>query len=162
MAGQLNDSLGGSMHLVIISGSVFGTADLVADEAQALCQAAGLQVSRLRPLELDALLALAPEALLVCCSTTGMGELPDSLAPLFHTMRDRFPLFTGVPFGVIALGDSAYGDTFCQGGEQMRELLLELQGREAQPMLRLDASETVTPDTDAEPWVQAFITALRG
>jgi len=42
------------------------------------------------------------------------------------------------------------------------ELLLELQGREAQPMLRLDASETVTPDTDAEPWVQAFITALRG
>ena len=63
--------------------------------------------------------------------------------------------------GVIALGDSAYGDTFCQGGEQMRELLLELQGRAAQPMLRLDASETVTPDTDAEPWVQAFITALR-
>ncbi|MAD00460.1 flavodoxin [Pseudomonas abyssi] len=150
------------MHLVIISGSVFGTADLVADEAQGMCQAAGLTVSRLRPLELDALLALAPEALLVCCSTTGMGELPDSLAPLFHSMRDRFPLFTGVPFGVIALGDTAYGDTFCQGGEQMRELLLELQGSEALPMLRLDASETVTPDTDAEPWLQDFIAALRG
>ena len=44
----------------------------------------------------------------------------------------------------------------------MRELLLELQGSEALPMLRLDASETVTPDTDAEPWLQDFIAALRG
>ena len=46
------------MHLVILSGTVFGTADLVADEAQALCEAAGLRVSRLRLLNLDALLAL--------------------------------------------------------------------------------------------------------
>ena len=61
------------MHLVILSGTVFGTADLVADEAQSLCEAAGLRVSRLRLLNLDALLALQPEALLVCTSTTGMG-----------------------------------------------------------------------------------------
>lgn len=150
------------MHLVIVSGTVFGTADLVADEAQALLQAAGLQVSRLRSLNLDALLALQAEALLVCTSTTGMGELPEPLVPLFYEMRDRFPLLTGVPFGVIALGDAGYGDTFCQAGEDFRELLLELQAREAEPMLRLDASETVTPETDAEPWLQRFAAALQG
>ena len=106
------------MHLVIVSGTVFGTADLVADEAQNFCEAGGLKVSRLKALNLDALLALQPEALLVCTSTTGMGELPEPLVPLFHEMRDRFPLFTAVPFGVIALGDAAYGDTFCQAGEE--------------------------------------------
>ena len=150
------------MHLVIISGSVFGTANLVADEAQALFSNAGLQVSRLQTLSLDALLALSPDALLVCTSTTGMGELPDALVPLFHEMRDRFPLLTGKPFGVIALGDSAYGDTFCLAGEQFRELLIELQAVEALPMLRLDASETVTPETDAEPWLQELAGILQG
>lgn len=150
------------MHLVIVSGTVFGTADLVADEAQNFCEAGGLKVSRLKALNLDALLALQPEALLVCTSTTGMGELPEPLVPLFHEMRDRLPLFTAVPFGVIALGDAAYGDTFCQAGEEFRELLLELQAREIEPMLRLDASETVTPETDAEPWLQRFVVALQG
>ncbi|MEH6565682.1 MAG: flavodoxin domain-containing protein [Halopseudomonas sp.] len=150
------------MHLVIVSGTVFGTADLVADEAQAFAQAAGLQVSRLRTLNLDALLALEPDALLICTSTTGMGELPEPLVPLFHEMRDRFPLLPARPFGVIALGDAAYGDTFCQAGEDFRELLLELQARETEPMLRLDASETVTPETDAEPWLQRFVAALQG
>jgi len=149
------------MHLVIVSGTVFGTADLVADDAQELLAASGLKVSRLRSLNLDALLALQSDALLICTSTTGMGELPEPLVPLFHEMRDRFPLLTGVPFGVIALGDAAYGDTFCQAGDEFRELLLELQAREAEPMLRLDASETVTPETDAEPWLQSFAAALQ-
>jgi MioC protein len=60
------------------------------------------------------------------------------------------------------LGDSSYGDTFCGGGEQMRELFAELGLREVQEMLRLDASESVTPETDAEPWLAQFASALRG
>ena len=62
----------------------------------------------------------------------------------------------------LALGDSSYGDTFCGGGEQLRELFAELGVEEVQPMLRLDASETVTPETDAEPWLAEFIGKLRG
>ncbi|MCF3995843.1 flavodoxin, partial [Pseudomonas aeruginosa] len=34
--------------------------------------------------------------------------------------------------------------------------------REVLPMLRLDASETVTPETDAEPWLAEFAAALKG
>jgi len=62
---------------------------------------------------------------------------------------------------VIALGDSSYGDTFCGAGEQIRELYAELGIREVLPMLRLDASETVTPEVDAEPWLAELATALR-
>lgn len=148
------------MHLVVISGSVYGTADLVADEAAQRCRAAGLEVSRIKPANVDALLEAAPDIILGCVSTTGMGELPDSFVPFFAELQDRFPLLTGKGFAVIGLGDSAYGDTFCQGGEQLRELLLELQAVETLPMLRLDASETVSPELDAEPWLDHFIESL--
>jgi MioC protein len=148
------------MRVGIISGTVFGTADLVADEAASMLAGAGHEPVRLRPATVDALLELNADAWLLVSSTTGMGELPETLTPFFFEMRDRFPLLTGKPFGVIALGDSAYGDTFCQGGEQLRELWLELQAQEMQPMLRLDASESVTPEEDAAPWLQTFAAQL--
>lgn len=74
-----------------------------------------------------------------------MGELPDNLMPLYSTIRDQLPAaWRGLPGAVIGLGDASYGDTFCGGGEQMRELFGELGVREVLPMLRLDASESVT------------------
>lgn len=149
------------MHLVILSGTVFGTADEVADMAMERCQAAGLQVTRLKPATVDALLEANPDAVLACCSTTGMGELPADIQDFYYEMESRFPLLTDKPVGVIALGDAGYGDTFCQGGEQLRDLLLEVQASELLPMLRLDASETVTPVEDAEPWVDDFIARLQ-
>jgi MioC protein len=96
-------------------------------------------------------------------STTGMGELPDNLQPLYFAIRDQLPAaWRGLPGAVIGLGDASYGDTFCGGGELMRELFGELGIREVLPMLRLDASESVTPETDAEPWLAELAGALRG
>lgn len=149
------------MHLAILSGSVFGTADFLADEAAERCAAAGLQVSRIKPVSADALLAANPDAILVFCSTTGMGELPEPIMPFYAEMQERFPLLTDIPFGVVGLGDSSY-DSYCQGAEDLRELFLDLQARELLPMLRVDGSETVTPEEDAEPWVDQFIEALQG
>ena len=68
-------------------------------------------------------------------------------------MQNRFPLLTGKQFAVIALGDSSY-DTFCGAGEQLHALLLEIQGTELAPMLRIDAGETLEPETIALPWLQ--------
>ena len=56
----------------------------------------------------------------------------------------------------------SYGDTFCGGGELIRELYAELGIREVLPMLRLDASETASPEADAEPWLAEFAQALHG
>jgi MioC protein len=106
--------------------------------------------------------AFGPQALLAITSTTGMGELPDNLMPLYSTIRDQLPAsFRGLPGAVIGLGDASYGDTFCGGGEQMRELFAELGVHEVLPMLRLDASESVTPESDAEPWLGELIAVLR-
>lgn len=150
------------MKVAILSGSVYGTAEEVARHAQKLLAAAGLDATHLPRASLDELKAFAPEAFLVVTSTTGMGELPDNLQPLYYAIRDQLPAWHGLPGGVIGLGDSSYGDTFCGGGEQVRELFGELGVREVLPMLRLDASETVTPETDAEPWLAEFVAALEG
>jgi len=118
---------------------------------------------RLRDLALADIQAFAPDALLAVTSTTGMGELPDDLMPLYDSLRDTLPSqWRGLPGGVIALGDSSYGDTYCGGGEQLRELYAELGVQEVVPMLRLDASETVDQETDAEPWLDDFTQALKG
>ncbi len=149
------------MKVVIISGSVYGTAEEVARHAESLLKAAGLEAWHANRASLPDLQAFGPQAVLAVTSTTGMGELPDNLMPLYSAIRDTLPAaWRGLPGAVIALGDSSYGDTYCGGGEQMRELFAELGVHEVVPMLRLDASESVTPETDAEPWLAELVQAL--
>ena len=149
------------MKVAILSGSVYGTAEEVARNAKQLLTDAGFEVLLNTRATLADVQAFAPQALLAVTSTTGMGELPDNLQPLYYAIRDHLPAWSGLPGAVIALGDSSYGDTFCGGGELVRELYAELGLREVQPMLRLDSSESVTPETDAEPWLADFIAALK-
>ncbi|MFJ3486457.1 flavodoxin [Pseudomonas sp. NPDC090202] len=149
------------MKVAIVSGSVYGSAEEVARHAQQIIKAAGHEVYFNPRATLADLQNFAPQALLAVTSTTGLGELPDNLQPLYSQIRDVLPAaWRGLPGGVIALGDASYGDTFCGGGEQMRELFIELGIREVQDMLRLDASETVTPESDAEPWLAEFVAHL--
>ena len=150
------------MKVAIISGSVYGTAEEVARHAESLLKAAGFEAWHAARATLQDLQGFAPDALLAVTSTTGMGELPDNVMPLYSTLRDQLPGFLrGLPGAVIGLGDASYGDTFCGGGELVRELYAELGIREVLDMLRLDASESVTPESDAEPWLAAFIAALK-
>ena len=150
------------MKVAILSGSVYGTAEEVARHAERLLKEAGFEAWHAPRMSLDELKAFGPDAFLTVTATTGMGELPDNLQPLYFAIRDQLPAWFGKPAGVIALGDASYGDTFCGGGELVRELYGELGLEELLPMLRLDASETVTPEADAEPWLAGFIAALKG
>ena len=134
------------MHLVIISGSVFGTVDLVADEAPCVRR----RVCRLAVASAGARRAAG----LGARGPAGVAARPPVWASWIVWCRCFIPCATvsrclpGCLRGDRA-GRLGLRRHLLPGGEQMRELLLELQGREAQPMLRLDASETVTPDTDA-------------
>ncbi|MEB0044299.1 MULTISPECIES: flavodoxin [unclassified Pseudomonas] len=151
------------MKVAILSGSVYGTAEDVARHAAKILKDAGLDTWHNSRASLADVQAFSPEAILVVTSTTGMGELPDNLQPLYSMIRDQLPAaWRGLPGAVIGLGDASYGDTFCGGGELMRELFAELGVREVLPMLRLDASESVTPQDDAEPWLAELVSALRG
>ncbi|PVZ15998.1 MULTISPECIES: flavodoxin [unclassified Pseudomonas] len=150
------------MKVVVFSGTVYGAAEDVARHAVARLEAAGHQCVYFRRTDLAPLLDAQPQALLGITSTTGLGELPDDLIPLYSELRASLPAaLRGLPGGVIGLGDSSYDDSFCGGGELLRELFDELGIEQVQPMLRLDACETVTPETDAEPWVDALAEQLK-
>ena len=150
------------MKVAILSGSVYGTAEEVARHAQDILKDAGFNAWHNSRATLAEVLAFAPDAFLAVTSTTGMGELPDNLQALYASLRDQPPAWYGLPAAVLALGDSSYGDSFCAAGEQVRELYADIGLREVLPMLRLDASETVTPELDAEPWLDQLAGALRG
>ena len=97
------------------------------------------------------------DALLVCTSTTGQGEVPANLLPFYAALRDQLPQQPGRPFGVIVLGDSSYGDTFCGAGDLMEEALFETSARKVGDTLRIDALETTEPEAEALPWVRDWL-----
>lgn len=148
------------MNVVIVSGTVFGAAEEVAHHAAELLLEAGLNITYKPRLAYAELVALEPDVLLFVTSTTGMGELPENLQPLVNALREQPPQWAGLLGAVIGLGDACYGEDFCAGGKIIRELYAELGVVELQDMLCLDASETVTPADDAEPWLAELAAAL--
>ena len=138
--------------IAIMVGSVYGGAEYVAEQALPLLTNKGYQVQWFQPAELSEVLAFAADCWLVITSTTGQGDIPDSLFPFYMACKDQFPLLTGKKYAVIALGDSSY-DTFCAAGQQVNELLVELQASEVAPMLEIDAGETLQAEDVALPWL---------
>ena len=77
---------------------------------------------------------------LVVTSTTGQGDLPDSIVPLFQGIKDSLGFQPNLRYGIIALGDSSYAN-FCNGGKQFDALLQEQSAKRIGEMLKIDASE---------------------
>lgn len=66
--------------------------------------------------------------LLVISSTWGEGEMPDNAVAFWEQLNQNgsTPPLTGLRYGVLALGDRNYGDTFCLAGKLMDQRLQEL------------------------------------
>lgn len=140
----------------ILVGSVYGGALLTARDIKKTFDAEGHSVTVLENPTLEDITA-NNDALLVCTSTTGQGEVPSNLLPFYAALRDQLPQQPGRPFGVIVLGDSSYGDTFCGAGDLMEEALLETSARKVGDTLRVDALETTEPEAEALPWVREWL-----
>lgn len=143
----------------ILVGSVYGGALLTAREIKKSLETEGHQVTVLDNPVLEDITG-NDDVLLVCTSTTGQGELPANLLPFYAALRDQLPQQPGRPFGMIVLGDSSYGDTFCGAGDLMEEALYETAARKVGDTLRIDALETMEPEAEALPWVRAWLNQI--
>lgn len=149
------------MNLSILIGSMTGTATSVAQTLQMGC--ADL-VDHIELLPMD---ALGPEVFgdgsslrtlfLVCTSTFGAGDVPDN-AQAFYAALDAEPRYLGhVVYGVVALGDQTYGDTFASGGRRFDARLQDLGARRAGDICVLDASSERAPEEEALQWCRAWL-----
>ncbi|MBY4676667.1 flavodoxin [Marinobacterium arenosum] len=142
-------------NIKVVVGSVYGNAQQIAEDGALQLQQMGHQVGVLSNPQLEQLVDDELDVILVITSTTGQGELPDNLLPLYTQLQDRFPLIPEARFGVIALGDSGYPD-FAEAGRLMADLLRDLQARPVGETLFIDACETPDADEAAADWLASW------
>jgi len=145
------------VEIKILVGTMTGTAEMVAQEVQQALESAGHRGSIEIMDNLDASVFQGGGVFLICTSTYGNGDVPDNAQRLFNSLETDKPNLTGVTYGVIALGDITYKDTFCQGGKRFDKLLTELGAKRAGEMLMHDASSGTLPEELAAQWVVPWV-----
>jgi len=139
-----------------------GTAEMVAEEVQTVLEAAGHAVTIRMMDDLDAGVFQLGAAFLVCTSTYGQGDVPDNAQEFFASLERERPELSGVRYGLIALGDTTYKDTFCEGGIRFDKLLTELGARRVGEMLKHDASSGTLPEEIAAQWIVPWAEIAQG
>jgi flavodoxin len=95
------------------------------------------------------------EILLVCTCTTGEGQLPRNLYPLYLALEDQRVALPGRQYGIISLGDSGYR-LFAQAGFTL-EAALHLSGaRRLREIYTIDSKTTPNQPLAAAQWVQQW------
>jgi MioC protein len=151
------------LKITILVGTMTGTAEMVAQEVETALETAGHQAEILMMDGLDASALSGGGTFLVCTSTYGQGDVPDNAQALFSSLEGEKPDLSGVTYGLIALGDRTYKDTYCLGGRRFDELLSQLGAKRAGEILQHDASSGTLPEEVAAewvvPWVEQHLTA---
>ena len=80
-------------------------------------------------------------------------DASDNAQEFFASIERDRPDLSAVIYGVIALGDLTYRDTFCEGGIRFDTLLTQLGARRVGEMLKHDASSGTLPEEVAAQWI---------
>jgi len=142
----------------IFVGTMYGNSLLVAEEAETILTGLGHQAKVFEDPMIADWESYTGKCVLVVTSTTGQGDLPDSIVPLFNDLQDMYQ--PHLRYGIIALGDSTYAN-FCGGGKRFDALLQEQSAQRIGEMLMIDASEDPEPESVANPWVEQWATLLK-
>lgn len=148
------------MQITILVGTVHGNASSV---AQALQFSADDLQSTIEVLPMDGLdisVFDQPGTFIICTSTTGSGDVPDNAQALFHSLDAQAKYLGHVRYGLVALCDSSYGDSFMGGGKQFDERLRDLGAQRVGDICVLDAMETSQPEDDALAWLKDWAVQL--
>jgi flavodoxin len=143
----------------IFVGSVYGNAQYVAENVNAIFIAQGLTSEVFTDPSLDDFKQAT--SMVFISSTTGEGEIPPNLEFFIQDLRDQSLLMQQKPFAVAGLGDSSYGETYCSAGRQIFKLLTELQGKPITELLEIDVCETLEPETEVVAWAKKLLVELK-
>ena len=150
------------MKLKILVGTMTSTADYVAQAIQMDCAdlVDDIEVHLMDALDISVFdQTNATDAIyLICSSTYGSGDVPDNARALYESM-DANPQFLGhVRYGVIALGDRTYLQTYCLGGKKFDERLQDLGAQRIGDVWCHDASSGTMPESEGSEWCRQWLT----
>ncbi len=143
--------------LLIVVGSQSGNSAMVAQTLKNRLELLGIGVDMLPEDCADPSLLVGRSWVLVCCSTHGAGDVPDNLVALMNALADQSVDLDGMVYGVIALGDRTYCDTFCGGGRRVDGLFSLLGAQRVGAMLQIDASTQPFADEVALQWLPGWL-----
>jgi MioC protein len=139
--------------ILILVGTESGNAQMVADALKPVLAAAGHNVGVTdKAATVDDL--RSHDVFLVVCATHGSGDIPTNILPLAERLEREKPDLSGHRYGVIALGDMTYQDTFCGGGKQLDRVFALCSARKLGDRLEVDASSQPLPDEEALGWIE--------
>jgi MioC protein len=141
------------LDLTILVGTMTGNAQLVAQELELILDDGETSVRTKLMDGLDSAVFDGGGMFLICTSTYGQGDVPDNAKALYESLQTRRPDLSGVQYGVVALGDRTYKDTFCNGGRRFDAILSELGARRIGEVFIHDASSGVLAEEAAAGWV---------
>lgn len=139
----------------IFVGTVYGHSLLVAEESEKILKGQDHEVQLFEDGALNDWILYRRHYVLVITSTTGKGDIPDSIAPLFYGIREKKSYQRDLRYGLIALGDRKY-DNFCAAGREF-DALLKVQGAiQIGETLEIDASYYPEPLVISCPWINKW------
>jgi len=149
------------VELTILVGTMTSTAELVAQAVQLAMEDDDVRIAIKAMDGLGTSVFAGGGLFLICTSTYGQGDVPDNAKVLYASLQSVRPDLADGEYGVIALGDRTYAETFCFGGKRFDELLTELGARRLGQVFRHDASAGTMPEELAADWAIGWIESVK-
>ena len=150
-----------ALDLTILVGTMTGTAQLVAQELELALDEENTRVQVKLMDGLGAGVFAGGGLFLICTSTYGQGDVPDNAKALYESLQSGRPDLSNVRYGVIALGDRTYAETFCNGGKRFDAILSDLGAQRIGEVLLHDASAGTMPEEVATEWAGPWVERCR-
>lgn len=146
--------------ILILVGTESGNAQMVAECLADDFAAKGRRAEVMDQANLPSVDFPARQIVLICTATHGLGELPSNIQPLADEMEAKRPDLSHVRYGVIALGDQTYQETFCNAGKVLDDLFADLGAKRVGDRLEIDACTQPVPDEEAQRWAEEWVSLL--
>lgn len=138
-----------------------GTAELVAEEIADALAAKGEEAEILMMDDLDTDILSISSAYIICTSTYGQGDIPDNGQAFVDNLSIAAPDLSGIKYGVFALGDLTYNQTFCNAGNLFDAAFTKYGAIRVGEIMRHDASSGELPEDQAGEWAEEWLERLK-
>ena len=146
--------------IFILVGTMTGTAEIVAEDVRDMFKENGREAEPILMDNLDPAVFEKQGVFLICTSTYGQGDVPDNAMKLYNALEKDKPSLAGVRYGVIALGDRAYNETYTHGGQRFDKAMTDLGAVRIGQVFQHDASGTDVPEEVGVVWAKGWLAEL--